>query len=523
MSIEIFPPDQPRTLRARITKPNYDYGVGEEPFGFELEKPELSPKIERVRGEKFISALTYVQKDQLAATDSQLMTADSPSRILTAVGTSLASTKGLEPRRKLKIPLTRVTSTSMSVTRGYTETKTVLYPALPKLPTSKPDEPSTPKSLAYSSPCSLALTTSTPETPLVKRIIIASPSHDSEPFSGRASPQTPSEASSDDGEISESSENEKPKSTSGETTKHETSSKSHSEPGLTSKPETTPTSSKPKHVVATQTSDSGLDLIASPVLSRLNRTLDSGTPLSRVWTSKQECLTYPSQDLTLDVSTDRYRAIEAVAKLKDEDPLTEYKDLPHEGDDIILDSMEQYPIYVQNTRIVDKVDETLGCYKQSSYAPSFRSSVQANIAGCSHYGTNLKPKLPVRSKSGSFPNDLNSMNLIQSEAVRLETNNRTLVRMAENDAHLMPALINFVNQYVEDDDSPAVRQLNSVVNGLRTNMSMREKLIAENLAITTAVRRRDNIERICTNQTAIDHFVSRGLNDESTLIPMADS
>ena len=65
--------------------------------------------------------------------------------------------------------------------------------------------------------------------------------------------------------------------------------------------------------------------------------------------------------------------------------------------------------------------------------------------------------------------------------------------MAENDAHLMPALINFVNQYVEDDDSPTVRQLNSVVNGLRTNMCMRENLIAENLAITTAVRRRDNM------------------------------
>ena len=105
----------------------------------------------------------------------------------------------------------------------------------------------------------------------------------------------PSEASSDDGEIFESSDNEKPKSTSGETTKPETSSKSHSKPGLTSKPETTPTSSKPKHVAATQTTDSGLDLIASPVLSRLNRTLDAGTPLSRLWTSKQECLTYPGQ------------------------------------------------------------------------------------------------------------------------------------------------------------------------------------------------------------------------------------
>ena len=51
-------------------------------------------------------------------------------------------------------------------------------------------------------------------------------------------------------------------------------------------------------------------------------------------------------------------------------------------------------------------------------------------------------------------------------------------------------------------------------------MKMREDLVAENLGIITAVRRRDNIERISTIQGEIDHFVSRNLADEDpNLLP----
>ena len=50
---------------------------------------------------------------------------------------------------------------------------------------------------------------------------------------------------------------------------------------------------------------------------------------------------------------------------------------------------------------------------------------------------------------------------------------------------------------------------------------MRENLIAENVGITTAVRRRDNIERITNKQSVVDYFVSRKLHDdEDVLIPV---
>ena len=42
----------------------------------------------------------------------------------------------------------------------------------------------------------------------------------------------------------------------------------------------------------------GLATITSHVVTDLRESLDAGAPLSRIWTSRQECLAYPSQDLT---------------------------------------------------------------------------------------------------------------------------------------------------------------------------------------------------------------------------------
>ena len=51
---------------------------------------------------------------------------------------------------------------------------------------------------------------------------------------------------------------------------------------------------------------------------------------------------------------------------------------------------------------------------------------------------------------------------------------------------------------------------------------MRENLIAENLAIVTAVRRRDNIERITSSHTEVDDYVSRKLSDSTPNYLLSD-
>lgn len=133
-------------------------------------------------------------------------------------------------------------------------------------------------------------------------------------------------------------------------------------------------------------------------------------------------------------------------------------------------------------------------------------------------------KQPIQSQNQSYPKNSNSLNLIQSEAVRLEANTRAMGVMAENDAHLMPALLKYVSDKKEADqnDSEEIRFLNSLVNGLRLNVKMRENLIAENLAIVTAVRRRDNIERITSSHTEVDDYVSRKLSDSTPNYLLSD-
>ena len=88
---------------------------------------------------------------------------------------------------------------------------------------------------------------------------------------------------------------------------------------------------------------------------------------------------------------------------------------------------------------------------------------------------------------------------------------------------LMPALLNYVEtkrREATETNIDEVKRLNSLVNGLRLNTKMRENLIAENLGVVTAVRRRDNIERLTNLQDEIDHFVSRELDeDDPKLLP----
>ena len=274
----------------------------------------------------------------------------------------------------------------------------------------------------------------------------------------------------------------------------------------------------------TNVTGSNPNIILSPTMLRLNRTLDLGTPLSRIWTCANRSLTYPTQDLTQDVKALRLMSIEAASGLKGEMPVREYDGPMHEGDDVVLDDMEEYATYPVTDRLATKIDQSLEMYKNSAYAPKFPTSIQANVAGCSVYSLMTTVKQPIQSQNQSYPKNSNSLNLIQSEAVRLEANTRAMGVMAENDAHLMPALLKYVSDKKEADqnDSEEIRFLNSLVNGLRLNVKMRENLIAENLAIVTAVRRRDNIERITSSHTEVDDYVSRKLSDSTPNYLLSD-
>ena len=513
-SIVIVDAEKVHNLRIRTTQP--DYGLGEEPFGFELSEPELSPFKDRTG--KSMSALSYLNKTEVKGVPQKLFDADSPSRLLRSVASELVTSGQITSTSLPQAKLVVKRLPSPELTSEIESNFSFSGKASPKTPRSLSDvsfEMEVEHDRDIVDLTESGADSKLPKTTVSDSVSVTKLSDVITTISG-TKPKFPETTEPNSG-MKTTIPKSPPKLV---TTIPETS---HVRVPV-SIPKTFDVGSDPQLKLTSQPSltQAGLTTITSPIITHLRKSLDAGTPLSRIWTSGHECLTYPNQDLTKDVSTLRYRSIEAVAHLKDENPLQEFMDNErHEGDDVVLDDMEEYPFHVPSSRLTDKVDETMKYYRNSAYAPKFPPSLKANVAGCTPYGTNINVKRPVQSKSKSFPKNLNSMNLIQSEAIRLESNNRTLAKMAENDAHLMPALVNFMEQLIQDDGSEHTKKLNSVVNGLRTNMVMRENLIAENLGITTAVRRRDNIERITNKQSVVDYFVSRKLHDdEDVLIPV---
>ena len=519
----------------RTRNDTVDYTFTEQPFGFELKGPELTPTKPEVTL-KFVSALEFISQTQTQASDSaQNLVVDSPSRALISTKSPLKTKTETETEAQVdadvqtqrQYPEFETVSTIVTNSLGTFRHEVVTTGGPHKLPIIDSFIPialSTPKAADLSSTCSLNLTSSTPENPTVIRVTKApgSPLPVTTQSGNAGSPDIVTPHRTDVSLTCHSTLRPSPPTQSGDgvvlTSQSETTQHLVFHPAATNFKVISQSTQK----VRTALTSSAQEIITSPVVNPVNRSLDAGTPLSRVWTSRNPGLTYPTQDLTQDVKALRLLSVESVAGLKNEEPLREFEGEIHEGEDVILDDMEEYPIHAVSLRFKTKIDQTLEYYSNSAYAPSFPPSLFGNTAGCSPYGLTTNVREPIRSRAGSFPVDANSMSMLQSEGVRLEANSRLLGKMAENEAYLMPALINFVNDKKDkaESGSDELGHLNSLVNGLRLNMKMREDLVAENLGIITAVRRRDNIERISTIQGEIDHFVSRNLADEDpNLLP----
>ena len=571
---------RPRNLRTR--NDTVDYTCSETPFSFELKEPEVTPSASEVTVE-FMSAQQFYNATHNKPRVESL-TVDSPARA-SNLAKSVAqeqteSETQLETETKTdsetqRVEVTLVESetgeTPLEIKKTYFSTndgdfvkieKFTQGSSLPILSTI--NLASTPKS-SYSSPCSLNLTSSSASTPAVVVGItpitrVTQPSSPDVVTGLRASldleceTQRSEHESMDamsthdrdedkpdqghgDAEIEDISddndemEQDEQKSAEDEQTLvHSTAESTLPEPPkLTQHLKFHPSAknfkiiSKPRFEDTTSTTPSREPPILSPRVTQPARSLEEVTPISRLWTSPSPNLTFPTQDLTQDVTTQRLLSINAAADLKKEKVLIESERGNHKGDDNMLDDMEEYPFHKPTNRVIDKVDDTLNYYRNCAYAPDFPKSILANCAGCTPLGVNLDARDPVRSRVGSYPHDGASMNLLQAEAVRLESNSRALAKMAENDAYLMPALLNYVEtkrREADETNIEEVKRLNSLVNGLRLNTKMRENLIAENLGVVTAVRRRDNIERLTNLQDEIDHFVSRELDeDDPKLLP----
>jgi hypothetical protein len=255
------------------------------------------------------------------------------------------------------------------------------------------------------------------------------------------------------------------------------------------------------------------------------RTSDSAAQTSSLWTSRNPLRTHYRQSRVEAAST-RYSAIRAGAALQGQTPLT-VDVIERDGYDSILDNLVPTPTYQVGTRVIDTVNQTLGSYQRSAYKPDFAKEIRANTLGCAVSRVNTLPLFTRRSVTGAYPVDTNSTNLLQMEAIRMESNFRSQVKLAENDTHLMscliaylrskerPVLDSFTGRLVKPKLTPDEQNLVTLVNGMRQNFVMRESLVGENLGILTAVRRRDNVEHLTKDQSVIDKEVSAVYSEQN--------
>jgi hypothetical protein len=242
-------------------------------------------------------------------------------------------------------------------------------------------------------------------------------------------------------------------------------------------------------------------------------------PASGIWTSLHSMrgLTRPSQNTREECAPIRYQSISSAAHLRREFvQFVEPVGPPVRGYDSVKRPLRPSPTYNPGDRVISAVNRTLDLYCADAYSPEFPRVVMANCAGCAKSPIGVTPLSPIPNEKGAYPQNSTSMHLIQKEAIRMEANCRSMSKILEHESYLIPALIDYVNlrlhrQSVQADDEA----LRDVVDALRMNLMQRENLTGENLGILTAVRRRDNIERLTNRASLIDQAVSAPFDDQS--------
>jgi hypothetical protein len=229
----------------------------------------------------------------------------------------------------------------------------------------------------------------------------------------------------------------------------------------------------------------------------------------------------PEHSVIPGAEANRYRSIEAASRLRQAPVMMKRHDRERTGYDVVLDDLEPKPYYeIRNSRIAKAVNSTLACYERDAYAPTL-PDVAADCTGCHSLQFGSVPKQPVSTSDEHRPTGATFMNVTQTEAVQLEANDRALALLTEQDSFLMPALINYIRRR---EDAGNLTQddldLRSVINGLSSNMVMRENVVGSNLGLITAVRRRDNAERLEGDPVSVSQAVSAWFHDgNAALLP----
>ena len=128
------------------------------------------------------------------------------------------------------------------------------------------------------------------------------------------------------------------------------------------------------------------------------------------------------------------------------------------------------------------------------------------------------PPSVTESKDKTYPNDVNLLTITQREITHMDAVNRALCKTHELDGYILPALVRYATfieeRRTEEEKRDGHSEFWNLINGLRQNFVTREKLVATNTAITTAIRRRDNCYRIDLPVAQVPTVVSRSIEKD---------
>ena len=174
--------------------------------------------------------------------------------------------------------------------------------------------------------------------------------------------------------------------------------------------------------------------------------------------------------------------------------------------------------YVPSNRIVCYIDKVLRSYSNNVCDPNFPSTIPINLQDYAESKTQPVPPSVTESKDKTFPNDVNLLTITQRKITHMDAVNRALCKTHELDGYILPALIRYAT-YIKERRSEEEKQKGhsefwNLINGLRQNFVTREKFVATNTAITTAIHRRDNCYRIDLPVTQVLTVVSRSIEQD---------
>ena len=172
--------------------------------------------------------------------------------------------------------------------------------------------------------------------------------------------------------------------------------------------------------------------------------------------------------------------------------------------------------YEPNIRYHELVNAKLKCYVQNCMSPDFPREIPIDLAQFPEGRVRSTPQLPTPDAAQKLPEEADTVEISQKEIIRLEAVIRALLKVHENDCMAVTTMQIYINELedklADEQEGPYVESNQSkVMAAVSKNCATREDLLAEALAVTLAVRRRDNALRIDVTPNVLNQIVSADL------------